>query len=181
VEVTALVVLFCAPPAMPVTLTTKLHVALAASVAPDRLTLADPAVAVIVPPPQLPESALGVDTTKPEGIVSVKATPDKELLVFGFARLKVSVVVPFSATLAAPNDLAIVGGKTLGGGGVPEEPPPPQAATPLMQRVASIAQLRRRCDRIATEPPPSDESPCKTKRRLCTATIEEIDVGILSL
>ena len=54
VEVTAPVVLFFAPALVPVTLTEKVQLPLAARVAPLRLMMFDPAVAVIVPPPQLP-------------------------------------------------------------------------------------------------------------------------------
>src|SRR5271156_2148432 len=125
VEVTALVTLFCVPAAVPVTFTAKLQDALAANVALARLTLVDPAVAAIVPPPQLPVNALGVDTSKPAGKVSVKAMPLRDEAILGLPRLNVSVVVALSGTLAAPKDLAIVGGTTGGGGG--EEEPPPHA------------------------------------------------------
>ena len=128
-EVTALVVLFCVPVAVPETLTLKLHEALTASVAPERLTLLDPAAAVIVPPPQLPVRPLGVATTSPAGIVSVKPIPLREYLEpLGFDRVKVSDVALFKATLAAPNAFAIVGGTMLGGGGepLPYEPPQPE-------------------------------------------------------
>ena len=130
VEVTALVVLFREPAVVPVTLTTNWHEALAASVALDRPALLDPAVAVIVPPPQLPERPLGVDTVKPAGNVSVKPIPLSEEPVLGFDTLNVRVVVPFNATLAAPNDFEIVGGEMLGGGGGPPDEPPPHAAFP---------------------------------------------------
>jgi hypothetical protein len=57
--------------------------------------------------------------------------PLRDVAALGFDRLKVSVVVPFNATLAAPNVFAIVGGKLVGGGGVPDpDEPPPQAAFP---------------------------------------------------
>jgi hypothetical protein len=42
----------------------------------------------------------------------------------GFDRLKISVVVPFKATLAPPYALAIVGGSFVGGGEPPDDPPP---------------------------------------------------------
>src|SRR5690349_7277865 len=61
--------------AVPVAFTLKLHDAPAASAAPDRLTLLDPATAVIAPPPQLPLSPFGVETTSPAGRESVKPTP----------------------------------------------------------------------------------------------------------
>jgi hypothetical protein len=73
-EVTAPVVLFCTPAAVPVTFTLNVHDALAASVAPVRLTLADPAAAVIVPPPQVPVTPLGAATCSPAGKVSVNPT-----------------------------------------------------------------------------------------------------------
>ena len=53
-DVTALVTLFCGPVPIAVTFTVNVHVALAARVAPVKLTLLDAATAVIVPPPQLP-------------------------------------------------------------------------------------------------------------------------------
>src|SRR5580658_2298174 len=110
VEVTALVTLFCAPALVPATFTANVQEVAAAKLAPDRLTLFEPAAAVIVPPPQLPVNPFGVDTVSPVGRVSVKPIPLREVAVLGFDRLKVSVVLPFNATLAAPNALAIVGG-----------------------------------------------------------------------
>jgi hypothetical protein len=95
---------------MPKTFTAKLHEALTASVAPDKLTLADPATAAIVPLPQLPVKPLGVAITNPPGIASVKPIPVREVPVLGLDRWKVRDVVPFKATLAAPNDFDIDGG-----------------------------------------------------------------------
>ena len=74
-EVTLPVVLFCSPAAVPVTFTENVHELFAASVAPDRLITFVPAVAVMVPLPQLPVSPLGVDITSPAGSVSVNPTP----------------------------------------------------------------------------------------------------------
>jgi hypothetical protein len=110
-DVTALVVLDRAPLAVPVTLTEKLHDASALSVAPERLTLPDPAVAVIVPALQLPDRALGVATTSPAGSESVKPTPVSAVPVFGFARLKVKDMLLFIEMVAAPNVLVIVAGE----------------------------------------------------------------------
>src|SRR6266851_4384733 len=112
VELTAPVVLFCVPAAMPLTLTAKLHGALAARVAPERLTLLEPAAAVIVPPPHEPVSPLGVETTSPEGSVSVNPIPLREVALFGLERLNVNVVEPFNGIEAAPKDFPIVGGAT---------------------------------------------------------------------
>jgi hypothetical protein len=113
VEVTALVVLFCVPALVPFTSTEKLQEALAASFASDRLTEDEPAVAVIVPSPHAPVRLLGVETTKPEGNVSVKAIPLKDVAVFGFDKSKDSVVLPFSGMLAAPKDLLMIAGMVV--------------------------------------------------------------------
>ena len=81
-----------------------------ARVAPERLTLPEPATAVIVPPPQEPVRPFGVETTRPAGRVSVNATPVSEIVVFGLLMVKLSEVLPFTGMEAAPNDLVIVGG-----------------------------------------------------------------------
>jgi hypothetical protein len=129
VEVTAPVVFVCVPEVVPVTFTAKVHEEPAAKVAAERLTLFEPAAAVIVPPAQVPVNPLGVATVSPDGKVSVKPTPLREMPALGFDRLKVSIVVPFSATLAAPKIFEMAGGNLAGGGGLldPDEPPP-QAA-----------------------------------------------------
>jgi hypothetical protein len=92
VDVTADVTLFCIPVAVAVTFTAKLQDVLALSVAPARLTLVDPGVAVIVPLPQLPVSPLGVETAKPAGNASVKPTPLSKEPVLGFDSVNVSEV-----------------------------------------------------------------------------------------
>jgi len=121
VEVTALVVVFCTPVLVAVTFAVKLHEALSARVVPARLTLPDAATAVIVPPPQLPVKPLGVE-------------------MLGFDRLKVSDVLPFNGTLAAPNTIAMVGGNLAGGGGGLPDEPPPQAT---FQRRPTAMERRR--------------------------------------
>src|SRR5882757_9146390 len=75
VDVTFPVVLFCVLATMPATFTANVHDALAASDAPDKLITFAACVAVIVPPPQLPVSPFGVETTSPAGRVSLKPTP----------------------------------------------------------------------------------------------------------
>ncbi len=70
----------------------------------------EPATAVIVPPPQEPVRPLGVETTRPAGRVSVKATPVSEMVVFGLLMVKLNEVLPPTGMVAAPNDLVIVGG-----------------------------------------------------------------------
>jgi hypothetical protein len=103
------VVLLITPALVPFTETLKLQDALAARVAPDKLTEEEPGVAVIVPPPQVPASPLGVEITSPAGSESVKAMPLSEIVVFGLLMLKVSEVEPFSGMLTAPNALVMVG------------------------------------------------------------------------
>lgn len=109
-EVTVLVVLFFVPTVVPVALTLKVHEAVAASVAPVKLTLPDPAVAATAPPPQLPVSPFGVETTSPAGSQSLKPMTVNETAALGLVRVKLSEVVPFSGTLAVPKDFTIVGG-----------------------------------------------------------------------
>lgn len=54
----------------------------------------------------------GVDpTTNPAGKLSVNETPLKPSPLFGFDKAKLRVVVPFSGTLAAPNDLVMLAGE----------------------------------------------------------------------
>jgi hypothetical protein len=101
--------LFFTPAVVPVTFTEIAHVALAARVPPERLTVDAPAVAVAVPP-HVFESEGVLATTRPAGKLSVKARPVSARLEFGLLTLKVSEVVPFTATDAAPNALAIDGG-----------------------------------------------------------------------
>lgn len=91
-DVSVLVVLVCTPIRIPVTLTEKVHDAPAVRVPPDRLMLFEPAIAVIVPPHE-PIRLLGVDTTRPDGSVSVNASPVNVVVVFGFVSAKVRVVL----------------------------------------------------------------------------------------
>ena len=74
-------------------------------------TLPAPATAVTVPP-HVSARPFGVATTRPAGSVSVKPTPVSAVAAFGLVSVNVSVVVPFTTMLAAPNALAIVGGAT---------------------------------------------------------------------
>src|SRR5581483_11224317 len=74
VEVAATVFVLV-PAVVAVTFTLKVHAAAGARVAPASVTAWPPALAVIVPPPQLPVRPLGVATTRPEGRLSVKPTP----------------------------------------------------------------------------------------------------------
>ena len=110
VEVTC-TLLFFTPLVLAVTFTEKVQEALVARVAPARLTTDEAAVAVMVPPPQEPVSALGVATTKPDGNASVKATPaSATVLAMGLAITNVNEVEAPDARLAAPKDLVMAGG-----------------------------------------------------------------------
>jgi len=102
--------LFFTPPVVPVTFTLKVQEVVLARVAPERLTLPEPAIAVMVPPPQEPVRPFGVETTRPAGRVSVNATPVSEVVVFGLSMVKLSEVLPFTGMEAAPNAFVIVGG-----------------------------------------------------------------------
>ena len=114
VEVMAPVVFAASPAAVPVTFTLSVQEVFFATVPPERLITPVPAVAVTVPPQVLTTPGVAATTSVPVvlGRVSLKATPLRSTVVFGLLMLKVTVVVPFSGTLAAPNALAIVGGAT---------------------------------------------------------------------
>jgi hypothetical protein len=109
VDVTA-TLLFWTPAPIPATFTDTVHDALAARVAPERLTELMPATAVAVPR-QLLLNPPGVATTSPAGKLSVKATPVSAMvLTAGLARVNVREVVAFSGRVAAPNAWVIAGG-----------------------------------------------------------------------
>src|ERR1035438_9064698 len=109
VELIVPVVLFLIPAVVLVTFTAKVHAALAARVAPAKPTLPEPATAVIVPPPHVPLRPFGVLTTSPAGSVSVNATPVTEDPLLGLVMVKLKLVVPFTAMVAAPNAFVMVG------------------------------------------------------------------------
>src|SRR5262249_50520517 len=69
-------------------------------------------VAVIVPAPHEPLSPLGVEMIRPAGSVSLNATPVSPTVVLPLVIVNCKLVDPFSAMLAAPNALLIVGGAT---------------------------------------------------------------------
>jgi hypothetical protein len=102
--------LFFTPTVEPSTSTEKVQDPPPASVAPVRLTVEEPAEAVIVPPPQLPVNPFGVATTRPVGRLSVKAIPANTVPGFGLVIVKLKLVVPFNGMLDAPKDLLIEGG-----------------------------------------------------------------------
>lgn len=91
-------------------MTETAQVAVDANVPPLKVTDPPPAVAVAVPLQVL--LRFGVEaTTSPAGKVSINETPLRPSPLFGFDKAKLSVVVPFSGTLAAPNDLVMLAGE----------------------------------------------------------------------
>jgi hypothetical protein len=110
-ELTALVVLICIPAAVPVTVSENVQEVLLARVAPLRLITLVFCVEVMVPPPQLPVSPLGVETIKPAGSESVKPMPVSDRAL-GLLIVKLKLVEPLSGIVVAPNALAIDGGPT---------------------------------------------------------------------
>src|ERR1700676_186130 len=112
-------VLFFTPAVVPVTFTETVHEAPGASVLPDRL--ADPGggpganlggatTAASAVPPQVLFKLLGELTAKPNGRLSVKATPFNVELALALETVKVRLVVPLRGMVAAPKTLAMVGG-----------------------------------------------------------------------
>ena len=95
------------------TFTLNVQEAPAASVAPDRVTLPDPAVAVMVPPPHEPVSPFGVATTTLAGNVSVNAIPVSGTeFPAGLVMVKLSVERSFGPIATGLNALLIEGGAT---------------------------------------------------------------------
>jgi hypothetical protein len=99
--------LLITPAVFPVTLTENVQLPEPASVAPARVTLVDPATAVMVPPSQVPVTTVGVDTTRPPVNVSVKPIAVKLVDVFGFVMVKLKVVLPPTGMLAGPKVLVM--------------------------------------------------------------------------
>ena len=114
------VVLTFVPAVFPVTFTTKVQDALAASRNPERLMLPLPATAVGVPAVstdplrvrQVPLWPLGVATTSPAGKISGKPIDCKLVDEFGFVIVKVRLVVAPIAMEPVPNACVRVGGCT---------------------------------------------------------------------
>src|SRR5262249_59241906 len=109
VEITLPLVLFFTPTVVPVTFTLTVQVPLGAIEPPLKLSVVSPAAGVNVPPQEV--LAPGVAATcNPVGRLSVNPTPLSIVVLFGLVRVKVSVVVPFSGMVEAPNPLLIEGG-----------------------------------------------------------------------
>lgn len=94
---------------MAVTFTLKVQEPFAPKPAPAKLMLFVPDVAVIVPAPQVPVSALGVATINPAGSVSVKPIWLSEIKS-GFVTVKLRLVVAFTGIALAPKVMLSVGG-----------------------------------------------------------------------
>jgi len=104
--------LFFTPAVVPVMFTAKVHEPFAGSVAPARLIADEPSVEVMVPPPQVPDRALGVATISPDGNESVNATPVSATeLAAGLVMVNEIEVEPFSGMDEAPNDVEIDDGE----------------------------------------------------------------------
>jgi hypothetical protein len=101
--------LFFTPIAVPVTFTDKVQLAEVASVPPVKLTLAEPATAVAVPP-QLLVKPLGVETTMPAGRLSVKFTPVRLPVGSTLVTTKLNADVPLMVTAVGVKDFVMVGG-----------------------------------------------------------------------
>src|SRR5215470_16216438 len=111
VEVTLPDVLFFTPAVVPVTSTITVQVPLGEMVPPLNVSVVSPAFGAKVPPQEV--LAPGVAATcNPEGSASVNPTPLSDTVEFGFIIVKVSVVVPPTGMVEAPNPLLIDGGPT---------------------------------------------------------------------
>ena len=109
VELTVPVVLVFTPDVVLVMLTEIEQLLLVAMDPPVRLSVVSPTFGENVPP-QLLVAPVGEATLMPLGRGSLTATPlCATVLAAGLVMVMVSVVVPFSGMLAAPNDLVMVG------------------------------------------------------------------------
>jgi len=108
VEVTGEVVLVLTPGVVPVTLSETVHDPPAAIVPAESAMLPLPAMAVAVPLHVL-ASAFGAATMRPDGKLSVNATPASAMPALGLVMVKLSDVAPPIGILAAPNAFARIG------------------------------------------------------------------------
>ena len=135
VDVTAPVVFVDGPGTLPVTFTAKVHEPATAIVAPESARLLAPALAVIVPPPQLPVRPTGVANNVPVGSGSVKATPESPVVFAdGLVIVKVSVETPLGAITVGLNILPMTGGATMTmpADAVPPVPPSVEITEPVV-------------------------------------------------
>lgn len=99
------------PALVPFTLTEMVHEALAAKLAPLKLTVIEPAVAVVVPL-QVVDRPFGLATSRPLGSESEKFTPVRAIAVFGLVMVNERVVVSFVKMGFAVKDFTMTGGST---------------------------------------------------------------------
>jgi hypothetical protein len=95
---------------VPVTLIEKVQEPEAARLAPAKLTVEEPAAAVIVPPPQVPLRPLGEATATPPGKLSVKPIPLAAKVELGLLMTKVRLVTPVTAMVPVPKAVVMEGG-----------------------------------------------------------------------
>ena len=81
----------------------------AANVMPVRVMVPEPDTAVIVPLGHVVLSPLGVDAGRPDGKLSVKLMPAREL-PFGLVKVNIRLATPLTGTVAEPNASEIVAG-----------------------------------------------------------------------
>src|ERR1043165_6639170 len=114
VELTAPVVLETLPACVPVTITTIVQVAPGVAMLPPVSDMLVLFAAAVTGPLQVVLTP-GVEATcRPFVSVSENAIPfSAAVFAAGLVIVKVSVVVPFSGMVAAPNDLLMVGGATI--------------------------------------------------------------------
>lgn len=133
-EFDAPVVLVKVPPEVPVTFNVTAQFAPTASDPPLSEMIVLPATAAAVPAQLFVNPGVAA-TAKPEGSVSRNATPDSLMLLpAGLVMVKVKLVVPFSAMLAAPKASAIEGGASTAivAEALPPVPPSVDATLPVV-------------------------------------------------
>lgn len=144
-EVTAPVVFINVPPTeVVVTFTLNVQDAFTAIVPPVKLTVVDPATAVIVPAPHEPLNPFGVATISPDGKLSVNATPaSAAVLPAGLTMVKLRVVLPCIGISESPKDLLMDGGKSTAtlAEAVPPVPPSVDVIAPVTLFCAPVAEL----------------------------------------
>lgn len=107
------VVLTFVPAVVPVTVTLKLQLSFAVSDPPENTRLSG-AVVVYAPPQALtgPAAPTVTPAGHPVTLLSVKPTPVRDVKLFGFLSVKVSVEVPPVRIDVGENALLMVGGAT---------------------------------------------------------------------
>src|SRR5579859_1264984 len=107
-DVMAPVVFTWSPAVVARTSMDKVQLLLARIVVPTRLILVGESVTTLVS--QVPPRLSGFAISSPAGISSLKLTPVRSVAGLGLVSVNVSVTLPFKLTVAALNDLKMVGG-----------------------------------------------------------------------